>query len=102
MYRLVNRAFDLFNKISPVIIQMPSQRSFGNSAKGVFYGLICALKEGEKVLFLDRQGELSADLFVLTHPVNDPFGAARIRARGARGMYTGYLTLSTVPELFGG
>jgi hypothetical protein len=102
MYRLVNWAFDLFKEISSVIIQTLSRRGFGNTTEEVFYGLICAKKEGKKVLFLDRQGELSADLFVLTHPVNDPFEAARIRARGARGMYAGYLTPSTVLELFGG
>jgi hypothetical protein len=51
--------------------------------------------------FHDWRGELPDDLFVLIHPVNDPFEAARIRERGARGIYTGYLTHSTVPELFG-
>lgn len=51
--------------------------------------------------FRDWRGEFPDDLFVLTHPVNDPFEAARIRERGARGIYTGYITHSTVPELFG-
>ena len=52
--------------------------------------------------FNEWRGALPGDLFVLTHPVNDPFEAARIRERGGRGIYTGYLTPSTVPELFGG
>lgn len=38
---------------------------------------------------------------VLTHPVNDPFHAWRLRARGVDGIYTSFLTPGTAPDLFG-
>lgn len=50
--------------------------------------------------FNELQGDLPRDLYILTHPVNDPFEAMRIRAHGARGIYTSYLTPIMVPELF--
>jgi hypothetical protein len=50
--------------------------------------------------FNELQGTMPRDLYILTHPVNDPFEAMRVRARGARGIYTSYLTPLMVPELF--
>jgi putative glycosyltransferase (TIGR04372 family) len=52
MYRLVNWVFDRINEISPVIIQTPQPRSFGNGAEEMFYGLIRARREKKKVVFL--------------------------------------------------
>ena len=52
MYRLINWAFDHFNTLSPVLIQTPNHRSFGNGTEEVFYGLLRARRESKKVLFL--------------------------------------------------
>jgi len=46
-------------------------------------------------------GTLPAEPKVLVHPVNDPFEARRLRARGVDGIYTSYLAPRTVPALFG-
>ncbi len=45
-------------------------------------------------------GTLPLEPKVLVHPVNDPFEAARLRARGVDGIYTSYLAPRTVPALF--
>jgi len=37
---------------------------------------------------------------ILTHPVDNPFDAAQLRARGVRGIYTSYVTPKTLPEVF--
>ena len=50
--------------------------------------------------FNELQGHVPRDLYIMPHPVNDPFLALRLRALGARGIYTSYLTPRTVPELF--
>lgn len=52
MYRLINWVFDHFNKHSPILIQTPNYRSFGNGAEEIFYGLLKAQREKKKVLFL--------------------------------------------------
>lgn len=50
--------------------------------------------------FQELGGDIPGDLNILVHPVNDPFEAMEIRQKGARGIYSSYLTPRTVPELF--
>lgn len=45
--------------------------------------------------------DLPPDLVVLTHPVNDPGEAFRLRGAGVRGIYTSDLGPDTASELFG-
>jgi len=52
MYRFINRAFDHLNRRSPILIQTPNNRSFGNGSEEVCYGLLRAQRENKKVLFL--------------------------------------------------
>ena len=67
MYRLVNWVFDRINEISPVIIQTPQPRSFGNGAEEIFYGLIRARREKKKVLFLYPRLRLFGRGFTITN-----------------------------------
>ena len=52
MYPLVNWAFDKINAISPVVVQTPNHRAFGNCAEEMVYGHLKAQRDGKKVLFL--------------------------------------------------
>jgi putative glycosyltransferase (TIGR04372 family) len=52
MYELINWIFDHINKRSPILIQTPNYRSFGNGAEEIFYGLLKAKREKKKILFL--------------------------------------------------
>lgn len=50
--------------------------------------------------FEELKGEFPGDVFLLTHPVNDPFLAADLKTSGIRGIYTSYINPQSVPELF--
>ncbi len=49
---------------------------------------------------VDRLHNVPASVVILTHPVDDAFDAARLRARGIRGIYTSYVTPASAPEVF--
>ncbi len=60
---------------------------------------------GVKAVTLTRERADSLDkmppsIAILTHPVEDAFEAAHFKAIGIRGIYTSYITPSSVPELF--
>lgn len=65
-----------------------------------------ALEAGVEVVTLpvarveEWTGPLPTEPRILTHPVNDPFLAQRLRARGVDGIYTSYLAPATVPALY--
>lgn len=52
MYAVINRLCDRFNRGSPIILQTPNHRSFGDGAEEILYGLLRAKRENKKVLFL--------------------------------------------------
>lgn len=52
MYRFVNQLFAWVNTYSPVIVQTPNYRSFGNCAEHMFYGLLQAQREGKRAWFV--------------------------------------------------
>ena len=52
MYGLINWALEQVNRRSPVLVQTPNHRSFGNAAEEIFYGLLRARRENKKVWLL--------------------------------------------------
>jgi hypothetical protein len=50
--------------------------------------------------FAELRGHVPEDVYIFTHPVDDPFLAADIRQAGAHGIYTSYVSPKTVPEVF--
>lgn len=50
--------------------------------------------------FDEIRGNIPSDLYIMTHPVNDPFQADGIIHAGGRGIYTNYITPRTFPDLF--
>jgi|GEM_PF-1349064 len=50
--------------------------------------------------FSDYGGSMPTDIAIFAHPVNDPFIAANVLAKGGRGFYTSYIAPSTTSELF--
>jgi glycerophosphoryl diester phosphodiesterase len=49
---------------------------------------------------VDQLRQVPASVVILTHPVDDAFDAARLRARGIRGIYTSYVSPASAPEVF--
>jgi len=49
---VLNRFFEKFNKVSPIIIQTPWVGAIGNMAEEIYMGLLRARREGKKVLFI--------------------------------------------------
>lgn len=52
MRRLLKRLFDVLNDVSPVLVQTPRHRSFGNAGEEIFFGLLRAQRENKRVLFV--------------------------------------------------
>ena len=52
MSLVMNKAFDLINARTSVLIHTPRAESFGICAEDMFFGLLKAQRENKKILFL--------------------------------------------------